>query len=347
MITSIACFKFKQGGGIERYTLDIVKGLHLRKINPKVYSTLFDKSMNEYQYITPIHYNSRFIPKKIKLPFFSKFIEKNRKHNEVIISMAYTHANIIVCGGQHKGYLNATKKRVSLTDKLKIYHEQKALNRAKIVIAHSLLMKKELIELYSLPENKIKVIYPPVDTEKFHIIDNNTRIKLREKFGFTSNDIIYLFPSTGHKRKGFEILKNFFESTNLPIKLVVAGTPVKNTKNIISLGFRKDMPELYQIADFTIMASIYEPFGLVGIESILSGTPVIFSQNMACLEVFKNNFGFTFDRENQLSLEKAIMKSFELAKSNQHRINDPLNTLMYDPRLYTHIDKLLKEIESL
>ncbi len=107
------------------------------------------------------------------------------------------------------------------------------------------------------------------------------------------------------------------------------------------------MPELYRIADFTIMASIYEPFGLVGIESILSGTPVIFSQNMACLEVFQNNFGFTFDRENQLSLEKAIMESFELAKNEQHRINDPLNTLMYDPKLSTHIDKLIKEIESL
>ena len=54
------------------------------------------------------------------------------------------------------------------------------------------------------------------------------------------------------------------------------------------------MPELYQAADFTIMASQYEPFGLIGLESILSGTPVIFSENMGCLEVLKTNLAIHF-----------------------------------------------------
>lgn len=34
-------------------------------------------------------------------------------------------------------------------------------------------------------------------------------------------------------------------------------------KNVVGLGFCTDMPELYRAADFTIMASLYEPFGLV------------------------------------------------------------------------------------
>lgn len=347
MSISISCYQFKQSGGTERYTLDLIKGFNLKNIKSKVYSTYFDQTVTEYQWINPVHYKSRLIPKKLKPIFFSKFIERNKKNDEIILSVSYTDADIIICGGQHKGYLRAINKKTNLMSKLQINNEQKRLKNAKIIIAHSMLMKKELIELYNIPEYKIKVIYPPVDTEKFHTINSEERITLRNKLGFKSDDIIYLFPSTGHKRKGFEILKTFFEKTNLPIKLVVVGTPVTNSKNIISLGFRKDMPELYRIADFTIMASIYEPFGLVGVESILSGTPVIFSQNMACLEVFKNNFGFTFDRENQSSLEKAIMESLELVKNQQHRIKDPLNTLMYDPKLSTHIDKLIKEIESL
>ena len=40
--------------------------------------------------------------------------------------------------------------------------EQKSLNQSKYVIAHSALMKKELVELYHIPENKIDVIYPPL-----------------------------------------------------------------------------------------------------------------------------------------------------------------------------------------
>ena len=52
-------------------------------------------------------------------------------------------------------------------------------------------------------------------------------------------------------------------------------------KNVVGLGFCTDMPELYRAADFTIMASLYEPFGLVGVESVLCGTRVVLSDNMA------------------------------------------------------------------
>ena len=37
------------------------------------------------------------------------------------------------------------------------------------------------------------------------------------------------------------------------------------------------MSELYNAVDFTILASYYEAFGLVGVESILCGTKIIFA----------------------------------------------------------------------
>lgn len=204
-------------------------------------------------------------------------------------------------------------------------------------------MKKELIEFYNLDSNKITVIYPPVNTENFKIVDEVTRKKVREKFGFSENEIIYLFPSTGHSRKGFDILKPYFENSDLPIKLVVAGTPVKESKRIKSLGFCKNMPELYQAADFTIMASKYEPFGLVGIESILCGTPVVFSDNMGCSEVFNDQCGFLFNRNIQQSLNDAIIKSV----NNRFRVNEPFSVLKYNPMLGVHIENLNKLIDTL
>ena len=45
-------------------------------------------------------------------------------------------------------------------------------------------MKKELVELYHIPENKIDVIYPPINTDKFTQINEEERVKLREKLGF-------------------------------------------------------------------------------------------------------------------------------------------------------------------
>lgn len=347
MNISLACFKFKRGGGSERYVLDLINGFQQKQITPTIYSTYFDKSLPEYHHIIPKKANINFIPKKIRLPFLSSFIKKHKQSDEIVLSMTHTYSDIIICGGQHKGYLHSLNRKPSLLEKFKIWNEQRCFDHARKIIAHSELMKKELIEFYGIPAEKIYVIYPPADTQKFSPIDEEQRQRLRAQLGFKEYDIIYLFPSTGHKRKGFNTLSQFFEQTQLPIKLVVAGTPVKETQNIRSLGFRNDMPDLYRAADFTIMASSYEPFGLVGIESILSGTPVIFSDNMACVETFQNNFGFTFERNNPDSLEQAILNSLEQIQKGQGRIQSPKQALNYNPTLSHHIDLMMKLIMDL
>ena len=42
------------------------------------------------------------------------------------------------------------------------------------------------------------------------------------------------------------------------------------------------MAALYAQTDFSILASIYEPFGLVPIESLCMGVPVAISENLGC-----------------------------------------------------------------
>lgn len=348
MTIALVHTKFKTGGGTERYMLDLVEGFYKQHhTKPIVYAGSFNTDIPEYQHITPKKINLSLIPKPFRLPFISRFIQKTKHQDEIIIALTQVNADIIICGGQHKGYLNALNKIPSLLEKLKIRNEQKSFNKAKLIIAHSELMKKELIQFYDICPEKIAVIYPPVNTEKFKPATPIQREELRAKLGFNTNDVIYLFPSTGHKRKGFELLKAFFNQSDLPIKLVVVGTPVEESKNVISLGFRNDMPELYQAADFTIMASQYEPFGLVGIESILSGTPIIFSDNMACLEVLKNHFGLTFQRENGNSLKKTIEQSILQVKQHQARIESPLDCLSYHPTLETHISLLNEKIAKI
>ena len=341
---SLTCQKFQYGGGMERYLIDIVNGLSQANITPKIYSAKFDTALPEYNLINPIKINLSFVPKKLRTSFLSYFSNKYKEKSEISLTTSYTLSDVVICGGNHKGYLQASKKKTSISDRFKIMGEQKSLNQSKYVIAHSALMKKELVELYHIPENKIDVIYPPIDTDKFTQINEEERVKLREKLSYKKDEVIYLFPSTGHTRKGFDILKKYFEKTTLPIRLVVAGTPVEETPKISSLGFCKNMPELYQAADFTIMASQYEPFGLVGLESILSGTPVIFSENMGCLEVLQNEFGYTFSRENMNTLDDAIQKSVKQASEQEHRIHNPIGCIRYNPSLSHHTQAILELI---
>ena len=204
---SLTCQKFQYGGGMERYLIDIVNGLSQANITPKIYSAKFDTALPEYDLINPVKVNLSFVPKKWRTSFLSYFSNKYKETSEVSLTTSYTLSDVVICGGNHKGYLQASKKKSSISDRFKIMGEQKSLNQSKYVIAHSALMKKELVELYHIPENKIDVIYPPINTDKFTQINEEEREKLREKLGFKKDEIIYLFPSTGHTRKGFDILK--------------------------------------------------------------------------------------------------------------------------------------------
>ncbi|SUT89010.1 group 1 glycosyl transferase [[Actinobacillus] rossii] len=347
MKIGINTLAFRQGGGVERYILDLINGFHQEQITPRIYTCKADRSLPENQFIELIQYSLSLVPRKLRHRFLSSFVQKNRRSDETILSLFYLYCDIFICGGNHKGYLSSLNRQPNFYERfIKIPFEQKVLNECQQIIAHSRLMKEELMTFYKVPENKIQVLYPPVDTRKFQPISTEQRQALRTKLGFKSDEMIYLFPSTGHKRKGYEILKRYFNSVNLPIKLVVAGTPVEPSQNVISLGFCKNMPELYQAADFTIMASSYEPFGLVGLESVLSGTPIIFSENMACLEVLQGNFGFTFNRNEQTSLESAVKNSINLLQTGKARIENPRDCLAYNPELSAHISQLLEIIQT-
>lgn len=345
MELSLVCRSFQYGGGMERYQMDLIRGFYEIGMKPNIYASKFDTNLPEYQFIHPIHINLKYIPKLFRNNFLSYISNKNKQNTEITITTTYTASDVIICGGNHKGYLKALNKPASLMDSIKIKNEVNCLKQAKLVIAHSEMMKNELISLYEINPEKITTIYPPVNIQRFNTITWGNRQLLRKKFGFKENEIIYLFPSTGHSRKGFDILKQYFSLSDLPIRLVIAGTPIKEEKNITSLGYCKNMEALYHSADFTIMASNYEPFGLTGIESILSGTPLIFAENIGCLEVLKNNFGFTFDRLDPYSLNIAIRKSIERFKQHESaRIDSPNQCLKYNPELSAHISKLLEAI---
>jgi glycosyltransferase involved in cell wall biosynthesis len=76
--------------------------------------------------------------------------------------------------------------------------------------------------------------------------------------------------------------------------LVVAGrTAPKQAEGIevISLGFVDVLEQVFAACDLTVLPSIYEPFGLVYVESALCGTPVIFGEKAGAGEVLPAELG--------------------------------------------------------
>ncbi|ASK27625.1 glycosyl transferase family 1 [Neisseria chenwenguii] len=338
----IAVNCFRRGGGMESYTLDLVRGLTARQSAVTVYAAQTDPALPEYA-LTEVHQiRQNLIPKKLRPYLFSTQLENARNGSDapLIACNPSAHADIFVCGGTHLGYLENMRQTATPLDKLTVRRNRSNYTTAKSVMAHSHLMRRELETLYGVPSEKIRVIHPPADTARFRP-DPENAAAARAKYGFKDDETVFLFPSTGHKRKGLDLLAEFFEHTDLPVKLAVAGSPLpRPMKNAVGLGFCNNMPELYRAADFTIMASLYEPFGLVGVESVLCGTRAVLSDNMACTEVMNADAGFFFSRQRPETLAEAVSQAVALKQRSEHRIADPAAALTYDPTLEHHIDRL-------
>lgn len=348
---SIAINCFRRGGGMESYTFDLVRGLSAENIRPTVYAAQIDPATPEYALVEAVHVNQKRIPKKLRPYFFSRQLAGlRRKRNDkapLIACNPSDNADVFVCGGTHLGYLHHMRQRANLLDKLIIRRNRSNYADAKSIMAHSQMMADELTGLYGVPSEKIRVVYPPADTQRYFPQPERTA-ELRRRFGFADDETVFVFPSTGHKRKGLDVLAAFFEQTDLPVRLAVAGSPLpRPMRNVTELGFCRDMPDLYRAADFTVMASLYEPFGLVGVESVLSGTQVVFADNIACTEILNSRAGLFFGRSNPESLAAAITQAHERKQQGSHKIADPFSALDYDPTLTAHIAALHEMLDAI
>ena len=340
--------RFRKAGGTESYMFDLIRSFAQRGIKVHIYADKFDASLDTYPLIIPHTINLKWIPKPLRVFFFYRLFNKQRLQGVPVITFNYTDkATMLICGGNRLGYLNACNNRKSLFDRWQINRERSAFRSARTIVAHSELMKEELIKYYGIAAEKITVLYPPIDTSRFEVLGEEARRAIRARYGWKEEETVFLFPSTGHKRKGFEVLASFFANTDLPVKLAVAGTPIEQSmRNVESLGFCDNMPELYNAVDYTAMASEYEPSGLVGIESVLCGTPIVFSKNMACREVFNDKAGIFFDRNSPKALRAAIEEAVVRKEKGGARFTKPKEYLKYDPTIEKHIESLLKVLRE-
>lgn len=179
------------------------------------------------------------------------------------------------------------------------------LKNAEFIISISKSTKKDLMEFYSIPEEKIKVIYLGINHNKF-----NTKKDLQDTYKkySLSPKYRYIFHiSSETPRKNVDILiKAFYRLRKnyglSKIKLLKAGNlqyqrDRRRTLNLVErLNLQKEiifldnvqeeyLANLYNIADLFVFPSIYEGFGLPPLEAMACGTPVITSNTSSLPEV--------------------------------------------------------------
>jgi len=334
----------KNSGGAERYTRDVIAGLHRMGVRPTLFAREIDRALPEAAWVDAQPLNVRWAPRKLRnLAFDWRLAQRlKRRRPACVFSINHsTHADVALCGGTHPGSLEAAGRAARRSDRWQIELERRVYTHALSIVAHSQLMSRELQRFYGVPAERIDVIYPPVDTERFRPLSDDARAAVRRHFHLPEDRVIFVFSSTSHERKGYPLLEAFFSQTTLPVCLAVAGRPVPRTGETIRyVGYCHEIEKLFAAADFTVVASAYEPFGLVGVESVMCGTPLVIADNVGSAETVKGAAKIEFSRQEAGSFERAIHAALERVRQGGARIADPLASLVYDPSVDAHVAAL-------
>jgi len=168
--------------------------------------------------------------------------------------------------------------------------ERLVYRRAAFVIVLSTAFRQLVIDEYRIPPERVIVIPPGVDLEKFTPGD---KIAAREALGLPSSGFGCVAARRLTPRMGLDVLLRAWRRVAVEPKfLVFAGTgPDRRRLEIItqSLGLGtsvrffgrvsdSDLQSLYRAADVSIVPSTsLEGFGLAALESLACGTPTIVS----------------------------------------------------------------------
>ncbi|MFA5047716.1 MAG: glycosyltransferase family 1 protein [Patescibacteria group bacterium] len=186
------------------------------------------------------------------------------------------------------------------TWKSRLWHKlilwKKLLQEADILIADSQSTKNDLMDLFKIKEEKIKMVHLGVGGEFKVMSPNSPELqKTRDKYKLPEEFIFFI--GTIEPRKNIEGLIKAYQTMATDCHLVIGGGGgwknrdtyrlAKNNNKIHFIGYvdEKDKPALYNLAEVLLYPSFYEGFGLPIAESMACGCPVVAGNNSSQAEV--------------------------------------------------------------
>ncbi len=172
--------------------------------------------------------------------------------------------------------------------------ERKVIAMSDQVLAFSQHEKEAMVRLYGAQRDRVGVIPGGVDTELFSPMDRDL---VRQTLGLQDTNII-LYVGRIEPLKGVDILLRAVSQLDRahPVKTIIIGGDLENDSEItrlkaltVDLGIsqvvsfmgrleQQVLPSYYNAADICVVPSYYESFGLVALEAMSCGTPVIASR---------------------------------------------------------------------
>ena len=290
-----------QGGGAERVVVNLLKGLSRRDftITLLLYEGIFDYPPPENVEVITLHIRSSRNILEATRGFILKIISiarliKKDKPDIVFSLLSVTNVIAILArllSGVHSKVIVSERNHPSISLRNEMYGGitkflmKHCYPKAESIIAISQGIKKDLLENFHLPEEKIEVIYNPVDIAEIETLS----VEETEHPWFKSGLPILISVGRLTRQKDHSSLIKVFSRVrqSLPCRLLIIGTgeEEENLVNMVNalglnsdvefLGFQRNPFKYIARSSLFILSSLYEGFGNVIVEAMSLGLPVI------------------------------------------------------------------------
>jgi mannosylfructose-phosphate synthase len=220
----------------------------------------------------------------------------------------------------------------------RIQHETILYRTCDLVVATTPPQLDMIIDDYNAPRDRVHMIPPGYDDNRFYPVSDATRTMIRRRLGYKHPTILALGRLATNK--GYDLLIDGFSVTakrvpNVVLQLAVGGAKMdKQERRILAelkdrvrkLKLEKrvkfssfiadaDLADHYRAADLFVLSSRYEPFGMTAIEAMACGTPTVVTVHGGLFRALSFGrhalYGDPFDKED---LGIMMMKPFRHPK---------------------------------
>ena len=240
------------------------------------------------------------------LPEFAHNLENFRKYHGLQYDLVFSHYWLSGGVGEYLQQwwdvphitmfhtLGAVKNTIGIgrdEPKLRIRTERDLARNCHHIIATTEKEKEHLILYYGATPERISVIPCGVNLELFQPMDKGTA---RQQLGFVDDKLI-LFVGRIEPLKGIDQLleaMSYLQNGQRPRLVIIGGDKnsqyemkrllelsrnlqIQDSVTFLGLIRQERMPYFYTAADACVVPSYYESFGLVALESLACGTPVV------------------------------------------------------------------------
>ncbi|MHB8765504.1 MAG: glycosyltransferase family 4 protein [Deferrisomatales bacterium] len=249
------------------------------------------------------------IAKLLSFAFFARNVNASGEFDVVQwFNKTTRHDVLFTGGGTHRAWmtesllairspwrrrLKALGRRLSPLQWLSLWMEGRVLRgrRYRKIIAVSRKIRDQIVAMYGVPADDIRVIHNGVDLAQFNTEGRDeARRRVRAAHGLAAGDVVVTFVATNFYLKGLEYLIRALARIPRPdLRLLVVGgdDPAPHRRaaerlgvgeRVVFAGRQAAVKPYYCAGDLFVYPTLYDPFANVSLEAMACGLPIVTSR---------------------------------------------------------------------